>query len=317
MGGTKIVGGDQTGGRLLGLVILFLFALSGPAAARTAAGGAITNIATLRYMQGDQVTEISSNTVSTRVDEQLDVSLVADVLRDPAAIAAPFILTNQGNGREAFALTASVDGQALFPAAIIFDRDSNGLYDPAIDTPVENAVTAMLAPGQALHLLVLPGLSSGGQDRVVRLTAAAVSGHGAQGSLFPGQGDSGVDALAGPTTASATAQVTLPVERAEVELRKSQQVTAPDGGSTPVSGALIAYRLEVIAQSAGLSAARLSDLIPAGTDYVAGSLQIDGSPLSDTDDSDPGNFDGAAIHVAMGDLSSTTTRVVTFQVKIQ
>ncbi|MEI9903570.1 MAG: hypothetical protein WDN06_05980 [Asticcacaulis sp.] len=58
--------------------------------------------------------------------------------------------------------------------------------------------------------------------------------------------------------------------------------------------------LSVVAQITG---ARITDGIPGGTSYVAGSLTLDGSLLSDAADSDAGAFDpdAASITVALPD----------------
>ena len=95
-------------------------------------------------------------------------------------------------------------------------------------------------------------------------------------------------------------------------------MVAPDGSAAAVSGATITYRLDLTTTgSETLNDAEIIDPIPAGTTYVPGSIRLNGVATSDAGDSDAAIFDGTQIRVALGDLSQTTTQVVTFQVIIQ
>jgi hypothetical protein len=60
----------------------------------------------------------------------------------------------------------------------------------------------------------------------------------------------------------------------------------------------------------------ISDPIPVNTTYVAGSLTLNGSPLTDNADADAGRFTGTAIEVSLGTLAAPTTQTVTLQVLI-
>lgn len=294
-----------------------------PLYAQANAGATIVNIASASLSISGEVMQISSNSVSTRIDERLDVALQAtgtNASTDASSNAAvPFQLTNSGNGNEAFTLTASTSGMSTTAIAMAIDVNSNGIFDPGIDVEIATgAATPALAPGASLRLLVrLSGVASLSNGRVA-LRAAAVTGTGSQGAMFAALGDGGSDAIVGSTGAIALAETPLVAGTAEANLLKSQQVVAPDGSATPMSGATITYRLEVVTGAgAGVTAAEITDPVPAGTTYVAGSLQIEGAAISDADDGDAGRFDGTAIRVALGDIAQTTTRVVTFQVKIQ
>ena len=134
--------------------------------------------------------------------------------------------------------------------------------------------------------------------------------------MFAGQGDGGGDAIVGKTGAAAGAQTVLTPTPALPTLVKSQSVRALDGSARALRGATITYTL--IAHFNGATAAPvLSDPVPAGTGYVAGSLRLDGTTLSDAADADAGSFDGHAIHVAIGDVAAASDRTITFQTIIQ
>jgi len=302
-----------------------LCAAASPALALGPAGAQIDNVASLQFAIDGHSASISSNLVTTRVGEILDVTLHAlgtstvEVSTGEADRGVPFLLTNSGNGSEAFALNATVGGTALPASTLFIDTDRNGAFDPAIDTPISACgCSPALAPGATLQLLVIIPAATQAGSGVLSLQARSGTGTGAPGTLFAGRGDNGADAVVGATGAAATAETPFTATEADASVVKSQQVVAPDGTSSPVSGATITYRLEVVTRSnARLTAAQLADTIPAGTTYLPGSLQIDGAALSDANDADNGRFDGSSILVALGDIDQPTTRVVTFQVKIQ
>ncbi|MCI0435696.1 MAG: hypothetical protein L0271_18925, partial [Gemmatimonadetes bacterium] len=144
-----------------------------------------------------------------------------------------------------------------------------------------------------------------------------VTGSGAPGTTFPGQGTGGVDAVVGATTATADAQGTYVVSQVQTTLVKSQTVLDPFGGSNPVQDAVVTYTLTMTLSGAdALTGARISDAIPADTTYVTGSLQLNGAPLSDGLDGDVGHFTGSEIQVDLGTLAPPSTQIVVFQVRI-
>ncbi|MCW4656303.1 isopeptide-forming domain-containing fimbrial protein [Bacillus sp. AS_5] len=61
---------------------------------------------------------------------------------------------------------------------------------------------------------------------------------------------------------------------------------------------------------------RITDEIPAGTEYVKGSMNVDGQPVTDEVDKDAGTYDGNTIKVNLGDVADTKERIITFKVKI-
>ena len=64
----------------------------------------------------------------------------------------------------------------------------------------------------------------------------------------------------------------------------------------------------------------ITDAIPTGTTYVAGSLKLDGVSLTDAVDSDSGRFTGTGIEVDLGTAVQTTGRpymkTISFEVRI-
>lgn len=297
-------------------MLLFAIVATAPAMAETAAGTRITNVASAIFMLGDQPATLSSNMVSTCVAEKLALSLQA---KTPATdAAAGFSLTNTGNGPESFDIGTRIADRDV-DLAVRIDADGDGLFDPAIDTvTLHTRVTPKIAAGDTLNLLIIKDAAAQASGGTLMLVARADTGSGAPGTSFAGKGEGGCDAVAGAGDATASISVSLGGSATPATFVKSQEVKAPDGSATPRSGATITYRLEVQTSANGvLHGAFVTDPAPAGTDYLPGSMRLDDVPLSDGGDGDAGDFDGAQVRIALGDVPQATRRVVTFQVKIK
>ena len=291
--------------------------------AAASAGEAVVNTAAVGYDMEGASGAATSNTATVTVAEVLDLTLqggsagaVWRADKGGMGFAAGFVLTNTGNGDEAFQVEAATPGQAASSLAI--DVDGNGIYDPSVDTDLSGQPTPILAPGTRLDLLLRLGTLPIG-DGAAAITARAVTGSGTPGTTYSARGDRGSDAIVGLTRAEATLAIPYQPGTAGpvAQLVKSQTVRAADGGVMPVPGATITYRLALtIAGTTALSDAEIVDPIPAGTAFVPGSIRIEDVAASDVADADAAFFDGQAIHIAMGEISQPTTRVVTFQVTI-
>lgn len=295
-------------------------------AAGTLAGTSIINVANASYTDSDDVSQtVTSNSVSIRVEEIVDVVISPTGIQPQPVVPGDgdrmlaYRVTNVGNGPEAFALLADplIGGDAFDPAyrRIVLDADSNGLYDPLIDPVYAPGGEPLLPPDATLGVFVfadVPASLSNGDDGQLGLTATALTGAGAPGTLFAGAGAGGSDAIIGNTGAAATAIGTLLVAAAEPTLIKAAAI---DGGSA-VRGARVTYTLTANLAGTGATLPVVSDVIPAGTDYVPGSLTLDGAALSDTADADAGRFTGTSVEVALASGLSTP-QVITFQVQIQ
>jgi uncharacterized repeat protein (TIGR01451 family) len=301
-------------------------------AARTPAGTIINNNATATYdLPGGGTDSVTSNTVSLTVDELLDVGVAwtdgGDVSVAPAATGQvlTFRVTNAGNGDEAFRLSARDNGGGddFDPSAtsIILDGNSNGSYEPGIDTVyVPGSNDPVLAPDGSAVVFVLSSIPAGASDAQrgrIDLVAVAATGSGAPGTSFAGQGQGGGNAVVGATGADAEDDGYYKIVAASVAFVKSATVADPFGGATQVPGAIVTYRLvATVSGSGSLANLRIADAIPAGTTYRPGTLTLEGSNLSDAADADAGESTGTGIAVRLGTLAGGATRAVTFQVAI-
>lgn len=310
-----------------------LWGLLAPApllAAGVTAGTLIENTAVASYDDGAGARTINSNTVTVRVDELLDVTLTSldpgPINTRPGDAVLTFELTNQGNGPEAFRLLANPalagNDFDVTVNSIAIDSNGNGIYDAGIDeilaAPQTTAVLAADAVLTVFVLVTVPDGVSDTQTSNVELTAEAVTGSGAPGTAFAGQGVDGGDAIVGTTNALATARGALVVGVVTVELVKSVTLRDPFGGTSAVPGTIATFA--IVARTSGTGTVNdlvVTDAIPDGTTYAPGSLALDGTALSDAEDGDAGSAsDAAGVAVELGDIAADTTHTVTFDVVI-
>ena len=293
------------------------------------AGTLIENTASATYDGGAGPVTIPSNTITVKVDELLDVTVTSrdsgPVSAAPGSAVLTFELTNTGNGPEAYTLTANpaVAGNDFDTTVngIAVDTNSNGVYDPGVDQMLTGpATTAAIAADASLTVFVLvtiPGGVADGDQSDVSLLAEAVTGTGAPGTAFAGQGAGGGNAIVGSTGANATATGSLSVGITDVDLIKSATVRDPFGGTGIVPGATITYAIRAEVRGSGsVSDLVVTDAAPADTTYVAGSLKLDGATLTDAADADAGRSGTSGISVDLGTVSGGSSHIVTFQVTI-
>lgn len=295
------------------------------------AGTLIENTAVASYDDGAGPRTVNSNTVSVRVDELLDVTLIS---LNPGPVAArsgdsvlTFELTHQGNGPEAFRLTA-VAGVAgnefdVTVNALAIDSNGNGTYDAGVDEILSGPqTTAALSPDTVLTIFALvtvPAGISDAQRSSIDLTAQAVTGNGAPGTVFAGQGVDTGDAIVGMTTALGTARGQMLAGIASVEIVKSVSLRDPFGGTSAVPGTIATFTIAARVTGSGtVNNLSVNDAIPAGTAYADGTLALDGAALSDAADGDAGQASASAgISVNLGNITAPADRTITFDVVVE
>ena len=301
-------------------------------AAGTLAGTTISNTANATFDDPTGgTTTIPSNRVDILVDEVLDVTVTTVT---PTVIVQPgstnqvltFSVTNTGNGSEAFALspTTLIGGDQFDPTStsIVIDTNNNGIYDPTIDTVyVLGANDPVLAPDGAVTIFVLSTIPGGAVDLdrgFLDLTAAAVTGTGAPGTVYATQGQGGGDAIVGTTRADGVDRGAYLVQTATVSFVKSATVVDPFGGSNSVPGSIITYTLVANVSGTGtLANLKLGDAVPTDTIYEAGTITLQGASLTDVADPDAGEIASNVVAVRLGNVAGGQSRTVTFKVKIR
>ena len=300
----------------------------------TAAGTNITSVATVDYSIGGAPTTTNSNATTVVVAELLNVTMA---LQSPTVSVAAgasnkallFLVTNSGNSLEAFTLTGESvlvgDDFDPTPAApfIYFDSDGSGDLSPG-DTPYVAGSNdpQLAADGSVAVLLVnnIPASLPDGEYGRSELSATSNTGTGAPGAVLPGQGSGGVDVVIGTSGGEVAVFGQYLIGDILLSAVKSQAVQDPFGGSQPIPGAAIAYQIVVTATGTGTAlGAAFTDPIPANTTYVAGSLRLNGAPLTDSVDGDSGSFalSPARVAVSLGDLTTAAgPQTIDFRVTI-
>ncbi len=293
------------------------------------AGTLIQNTASATYTSGASGGSVTSNTVTVKVDELLDVA-VAGLTTTPVSTGAgtavlEYRITNTGNGPEAYnvAVNPTVAGNNFDAVvqSVVIDSNGNGTYDPGVDTVLPaGSPTPSIAADGSLKVFVLVSLPAGatdGQTSQVNLTATAVTGSGTPGTTIAGAGQGGGDAVVGASGGTGSGLDSLIASLASVSLAKSASIVDPFGGSKPVPGAIVTYTLVATVTGSGqVQSLHVTDNYPAGTTYQAGTLKLEGSALTDVSDADAGLATGTGIDVNLGTVAGGSTKTVKFDVKI-
>lgn len=315
----------------LSLAILpFLAFTAAPAHAEgVSAGTLIENTASATFEDGDGPRTIDSNTVTLAVDELLDVTVTSldtgPIGVTPGETVLTFELTNTGNGPEAFELTANpaVTGNDFDTTidGIAVDTNGNGVYDPGVDTILTGPeTTAVLAEDENITVFVIATVPAGVADTEqsdIELTAEAVTGTGAPGTEFTGQGVNGVDAIVGLTGADDSATGSLVAGITTVELVKAASIVDPFGGTSAVPGSVVTFTITAnVSGSGSVDNLVIADAVPADTSYLPGTLTLDGAAMTDASGDDAGEASATAISVDLGTVAGGASHAVTFDVSI-
>jgi uncharacterized repeat protein (TIGR01451 family) len=303
-------------------------------AAGLAAGTVISNTATATFNSGST---ISSNTVTVKVDQLIDVAVAglnaSAVPASATAAVLTYSVTNTGNGPSTFTLAVdpNVSGNPFNGSiqSIVIDSNNNNTYDAGTDTVYSaGGATPSLAADASIKVFVLatlPGSGvSDGQVSQIKLTATSSIGSGTPGTVISGGGTGGVNAVVGSSTGRANANNSIVANLSGVSLTKAiVSIVDPFGGtppgSTAVPGSVITYSItSKVTGSATINNLHILDTIPTGTTYQAGTLRLGSTGLTDASDADAGTASQTSgIDVSLGNVvGGSADQVVTFKVKI-
>jgi len=216
------------------------------------AGTSIGNQATATYTDGSGTTRaVTSNVVSTVVQQVASLTLTQDNTKYTTVggvVYFPHTLTNTGNGPDTFSLTytqSAADNFNLSNVAIYPDANGDGQPDAGAAAITSSGQVAAGGVFQFVVVGTAPGPTGNAQ-----ITVTATS------TFAPAQSASNTD------TAIITTGAVVPV---------SKSVSAPSGTA---AGGPYTYTLSYT--NTGNAAAldlTLTDLLPAGLSYVAGSAR--------------------------------------------
>lgn len=302
----------------------------------TLAGTSILNNATVTYTVDTTDFTITSLPVTITVSELINLNLVwqdsgpVRVSPGNSGQGLTFLVTNTGNGSETYDISAnSTLGTADFNPlldGVYFDSNSNGIYDAGTDLqyiPGTNDPT--LLPDAALTLFLvndIPLALADGNMGDSDLSITSQTGPGVPGTIIVNGGDGGlIDAVIGTSGGAATTRGSYVVSTLDVSIVKSAAITDLSSGSLPMTGSTISYTLTVSVIGTGtVTGLVITDVIPANITYVAGTLRLNGSLLSDSADGDAGDVGISAVNTVTVTLGNVTdgsaAQNITFDVTI-
>ena len=280
------------------------------------AGTEISNFATLQYEINGVPYTADSNTIADKVDQIIDVDVVWNdtspiiVASGETERALRFKVTNTGNGDDTFNLTYNIaDPSSDFIVTnpkIYIDTNNNGIFDISTDHETYSIVLAADAFSTIFLVSDMPTESyiSGSISNNALEAKSTIGGSGAPGTTYAGAGTGGVFAVDGMSGGADSDWGKYEMSNnLGVKLTKS----ATHSGTEVSTGTIVRYNIVVELQANG-SADNLiiTDVIPVGTTYVAGSLKLDSVSLTDVADGDSGRFTGSGIEVNLGVATQTT-----------
>lgn len=324
------------------MAVVVCFFISDAFAAISPAGTKIANSATLSYsVSGGATSLITAVSPTFVVAEVIDLVLTWQdgspvVANSPdSGKALSFMLTNTGNGTEAFTLARSnaIAGDQFDPmnaaaGAIYLETGlqtgfqpggphADIVYQPGANDPV-------LAAGASRAIYVfssIPKALANGALGNVSLTARSGTAGAAgarPGTALTGLGQDGVDAVVGASRAQASATGTYIVSGISLNLLKTvAAVRDALGGNLIMSGSVLTYRVVMSLEGSGIAESlSFADPLPASTTYVPASITVDGAARSDIEDTDNASFAAGAVSVLLGSTTAPATRTIEFKATV-
>lgn len=279
--------GQPLGATLFALTAATLVLTSGLAFAAPPAGTPIGNQASATYLDASSTSRtVTSNLVTTIVQQVASFTLTADGARTVAPggqVVFPHVLTNTGNGTDDFPLSLANqvgDDFDLTGLALYADANGDGVADNFV--PVVN--TGALAAGGVYRFVAVgnvPGVQLGGQISRVRVNAA---------STFDG-----AQTAFNTDVATVTGNAVISVTKA---------INQPSGASP--SGPYTYTLTYTNSGNSTASALRLTDLVPAGMTYVAGSARWSATGAAVLTDANNADAQGIVPNTVVYDFGVST-----------
>jgi uncharacterized repeat protein (TIGR01451 family) len=323
----------------------YLLTAGNALAAGTIAGTTVTSTAYVSYNLGGAGSSMKSVTTSFMIDRTVNVVVTknSDANTSPASgnAAASFLVSNMSNTTIRFSLAAvskATNTWTMNNVRIYRDNNDSGTWDGG-DTLYEDAGTfGDVATGASVTVLIVadtPSSTTIGEAGAYDLTATAVdAGTVHVSTQTSGPNTAGVDTVfldvAGSAVGdgardgkhSAAAIFTVTTAALKVNMNKTVAILDQWGGNQPIPGATLRYTIGVTATGGGTAVnIVISDPLPMNTSYVANSLRLNNTALTDAADTDAGDVGittANTVTVKLGDLTSASPiQTITFDVKIQ
>lgn len=284
----------------LTLLLAVLFIVTGSAqiyAAGTPAGTVIENWAVGNYRDANDniMPSVNSDTVYTTVSQVAGVDVSPDgnkTLAHNSFVDYAVTITNTGNGDDTFSLSVGTitNRSSSFTDSIFIDANRNGVKDAGETS--ETASTGVLEADSSYYVIVRVTISGGEWDEVLTSTVTGTSTY--NGSVSD--------------IATLTSNVTAALIDGTIQITDD---------NTPAPGQAYTYRVDF--QNNGDEIAYSTTLslpVPTNTQYVAGSMTLNGTPLTDNADADAGTWAAGSGTIVVGNLAVSGNGYITYQVRV-
>lgn len=276
-------------------------------AAAPSAGTNISNIASASYTDSNGSNKtVTSNIVTTTVLQVASFTLITDQTKTANAngqVSLSHTLTNTGNGSDTFNVgvvnndtrDGTTDSYDFTGLNVYLDANKDGVPDS--QTPV---TTVTLAAGESVNLIVQATTANNAiVDALGKLTVSATSGF-----------DTSVTAKNVDTVKITNGAV--------ISLVKSASVKNVDATLASATAREVEYSLAY--QNTGNTTATnvtITDVLPAGLTYVAGSATVNGTALNDSaGDGDGYDYTTGTVKLVVPTVVANSSGVLKFKVRV-
>jgi uncharacterized repeat protein (TIGR01451 family) len=320
----------------------------------TDAGTVISNQASVSYsVNSTSQTPVDSNASTFTVDRKVNLLVAASdavtttVAPGQTEVVTTFTVHNLSNQTLDFALAASqptggsapnggTDNFDVTSALIYADTNTNGQYDSGTDLQITYLdELAEDASRTVFVVATVPGGQVTSDIAVMYLKATAREGGGtsSQGAAITetsGANTSGVDTVFADTTAGPadstrqgdhSASDDYTVAAASLTVTKTSTLISDPINNTTlpkmIPGAVVEYCVKVA--NGGTATATnvvISDTLPADTNFVAGSIIVDGDS-SCANGSAGGSESGGVVTAPLSNIAASATRSARFRVTVR
>jgi uncharacterized repeat protein (TIGR01451 family) len=331
---------------IIAFLAWFFVAAGNAQAVSTPAGTAITNTVAVSFVQDGATHSLTAGN-SFLVDRAINMVVTknSDVNTAPTSsnVALSFLVSNMSNTTLRFAFSAvskATNTWTMNNVRIYRDNNSSGTWD-AGDTLYNDASTfGGLVSDASVTILIVADTPAGltmGQSALYDLVATAVdAGTLNVSTQTAGPNTAGVDtvfldisgsavgdgARDGKHSATGAFNISAATLTENLSLNKTVTVLDQWGGTVPIPGATLRYT--IVATTSGGGTANnvvISDPLPLNTVYIANSLKLNNTALTDAADIDAGDVGATtpnAVTVKLGNLTSASPiQTITFEVKIK
>jgi uncharacterized repeat protein (TIGR01451 family) len=325
---------------LAGLFVYFLFS-TGLYAQGIAAGTVIRNVAVVTFHPSDAqdtVVEISTSNEFV-ISETINVDVTW--LDSPAVVTSTpgiakvlsFRVTNTGNGNEAYSLKTNdmLSGDDFNPQVQKIYLESNGipgfqnnadtLYIPGNNDPLlaaDESIVVYVSSDIPANL----GSENIGKAELVATSTTQGARSATRGTALANAGDNGIEAVLLVDYGTDMSRGHYIVSTLKVDIQKRVISTIDRFGNTRLMpGSKVTYEISVNTSGDGIAEnVVIRDPTPANMQYVANSIFLDGTRMTDATDTDAADFNISNTNTAsitLGNLTTSASHVIqlTYQVE--